>query len=100
MNERPSGAAFADNLVHRKRGVASISSDILITAAGGAFKKLNPRTLIRNPVMFVVEIVSVLTTILVIKGVFTGGTNIAFAAQITFWLWFTVILREFRRSRR
>ncbi len=98
MNDRPAGAAFADNLVHRKRGVAGISSDILVTAAGEAFKKLNPRTLIRNPVMFVVEIVSVLTTILVVKGLVTGGANVGFAAHITFWLWFTVIFANFAEA--
>ena len=98
MNDRPSGAAFADNLVHRKHGVAGISSDILLTAVGESFRKLDPRTLIRNPVMFVVEIVSLLTTILVVKGWFAGGANMGFAAQITFWLWFTVIFANFAEA--
>jgi K+-transporting ATPase ATPase B chain len=98
MNDRPSNPAFGEQLIHRKRGVAGISSDILVTAAGEAFKKLNPRTLIRNPVMFVVELVSVLTTILVIKALVTGGSHIGFAAQITFWLWFTVIFANFAEA--
>jgi K+-transporting ATPase ATPase B chain len=98
MNDGPSDEAFAGNQVRRRRGVAGISSEILITAAGEAFKKLNPRTLIRNPVMFVVEIVSALTTILVVKGLVTGGADIAFAAQITFWLWFTVIFANFAEA--
>src|SRR5579862_3314864 len=98
MNDRPASAAFSSELIHRKRGVAGISSDILITAAGEAFKKLDPRTLIRNPVMFVVELVSVLTTILVIKGLVTGGPNLGFAAHITFWLWFTVIFANFAEA--
>src|SRR5579862_9240209 len=97
MNDRPASATFSSELIHRKRGVAGISSDILITAAGEAFKKLDPRTLIRNPVMFVVELVSVLTTILVIKGLITGS-NIGFAAHITFWLWFTVIFANFAEA--
>jgi len=98
MNERPSVASFNQELIHRKRGVAGITSDILVTAAGEAFKKLDPRTLIRNPVMFVVELVSVLTTILVIKGAITGSANLGFAAQITFWLWFTVIFANFAEA--
>jgi len=98
MNDHSPAATVADNPVHRKRGVAGISSDILITACGEAFKKLNPRTLIRNPVMFVVEIVSVLTTILVIKGLVAGSANIGFAAHITFWLWFTVIFANFAEA--
>jgi K+-transporting ATPase ATPase B chain len=98
MNERPSDEIFAGNAGHRRRGVAGISSDILITASGEAFKKLNPRTLIRNPVMFVVEVVSALTTILVVKELITGGANIGFAAQIAFWLWFTVIFANFAEA--
>jgi K+-transporting ATPase ATPase B chain len=98
MNDRPSTVAFTQELTHRKRGVAGVSSDIIIAATGEAFRKLDPRTLIRNPVMFVVELVSVLTTILVIKGAVTAGTNLGFAAQITFWLWFTVIFANFAEA--
>jgi len=98
MNDRPANTEFATNLIHRKRGVAGISSEILVNAVGDAFRKLDPRTLIRNPVMFVVEIVSALTTILVIKEVMTGGKDIAFAAQISFWLWFTVIFANFAEA--
>src|SRR5690242_17012623 len=98
MNDRPAPATFSTELIHRKRGVAGISSDILITAAGDAFRKLDPRTLIRNPVMFVVELVSVLTTILVIKGLVTGADDVGFAAHITFWLWFTVIFANFAEA--
>ena len=48
--------------------------------------------------MFVVEVVSALTTILVVKELITGGANIGFAAQITFWLWFTVIFANFAEA--
>ncbi|MGH7225379.1 MAG: HAD-IC family P-type ATPase, partial [Gemmataceae bacterium] len=98
MNDQPSAAVFGQQLIHRKRSVAGVGSDILVTAAGEAFKKLDPRTLIRNPVMFVVELVSVLTTILVIKTAVTGGANVGFATQIAFWLWFTVIFANFAEA--
>ena len=98
MNDRPSSLTFDQEVTHRKRGVAGVSTDILVTAAGEAFRKLDPRTLARNPVMFVVELVSVLTTILVIKTAVTGGANLGFAAQITFWLWFTVIFANFAEA--
>jgi potassium-transporting ATPase ATP-binding subunit len=98
MNDRPAKTEFTETLVHHKRGVAGISSDILVNAIGDSFRKLDPRTLIRNPVMFVVEIVSALTTILVIKEIATGGKDIAFAAQISFWLWFTVIFANFAEA--
>ncbi|HEX4079847.1 MAG TPA: potassium-transporting ATPase subunit KdpB [Rhizomicrobium sp.] len=98
MNDRSSTAGFGQELTHRKRAVAGITSDILVTAAGAAFRKLDPRTLICNPVMFVVELVSVLTTILVIKSAVTGGTNVGFAVHIAFWLWFTVIFANFAEA--
>jgi len=98
MNDRPSIATIADQTPHRKRGVAGISFEILITAAGESFKKLNPRTLVRNPVMFVVEIVAGLTTILVVRELVTGDPNVGFSAHITFWLWFTVIFANFAEA--
>src|ERR1700722_563380 len=98
MNERPTTVSLGEEPIRRKRGVAGISTDILVTAAGEAFKKLDPRTLIRNPVMFVVELVSVLTTILVIKTAIAGGASLGFALQITFWLWFTVIFANFAEA--
>ena len=98
MNDHASDTAFSEQSTHRKHGMAGISTDILVTAAGEAFKKLDPRTLIRNPVMFVVELVSALTTILVIKSAVAGGASLGFAVQITFWLWFTVIFANFAEA--
>src|SRR5262249_34971755 len=95
MNDKASSTTFGDGAVQRKRAVAGVSSDILIGAIGESFRKLNPRTLARNPVMFVVEIVSVLTTILMIRDIIAGNGGGLFTAQITFWLWFTVIFPNF-----
>jgi K+-transporting ATPase ATPase B chain len=97
MNDNTSIQPFAEGLVHRKRGVAGISPEILTAAALDAFRKLNPRTLMRNPVMFVVEVVSALTTILVVRDLVTGH-SILFSAQIAFWLWFTVIFANFAEA--
>src|SRR5437660_12301911 len=60
---------------------------IVRRAIWDAFVKLNPRKMIGNPVMFVVEIGSVITTILLFK----GGPAFRFNLQITLWLWFTVV---------
>jgi K+-transporting ATPase ATPase B chain len=98
LNDRAPAQTFGEPLVHRRRGVAGVSPSILFTATGDAFRKLDPRTLIRNPVMFVVEIVSMLTTILVIKGLITGDHNMGFAAHIAFWLWFTVVFANFAEA--
>jgi K+-transporting ATPase ATPase B chain len=59
-----------------------------------AFLKLNPRKMMGNPVMFVVEIGSVITTVLLFK----GGTAFKFNLQITLWLWFTVLFANFAEA--
>ena len=51
-----------------------------------------------NPVMFVVEIGSVLTTRRLIQDALTGGTNLGFEFQITLWLWFTVLFANFAEA--
>ena len=56
--------------------------------------KLNPRKMMGNPVMFVVEIGSVITTVLL----FRGGTAFKFNLQITLWLWFTVLFANFAEA--
>jgi potassium-transporting ATPase ATP-binding subunit len=56
--------------------------------------KLNPRTMMANPVMFVVEIGSVITTVLLFK----GGAAFKFNLQITLWLWFTVVFANFAEA--
>ena len=59
-----------------------------------AFLKLNPRKMMGNPVMFVVEIGSVITTVLLFK----GGSAFRFNLQITLWLWFTVVFANFAEA--
>src|SRR5262245_34008487 len=59
-----------------------------------AFLKLNPRKMMGNPVMFVVEIGSVITTVLLLK----GGASFKFNLQITLWLWFTVLFANFAEA--
>jgi K+-transporting ATPase ATPase B chain len=59
-----------------------------------SFVKLNPRKMMGNPVMFVVEIGSVITTVLLFK----GGAAFKFNLQITWWLWFTVLFANFAEA--
>src|SRR5580704_15434373 len=68
---------------------------IVLPAIGSSFAKLNPRTLIKNPVMFVLEIVTALTTIILIRDLLTGGGHILFEFQLILWLWFTVPFANF-----
>src|SRR5438105_172739 len=64
-----------------------------------SFVKLNPRTMIRNPVMFVVEVGSVLTTILFFRDLGSSTTNEnVFAGLVALWLWFTVLFANFAEA--
>src|SRR3954471_1402781 len=69
---------------------------IILPAIGESIKKLDPRHMVRNPVMFVTEVGAVITTVLL----FTGGqgASFGFLLQITFWLWFTVLFANFAEA--
>ncbi|MDB5552012.1 MAG: potassium-transporting ATPase subunit, partial [Rhizobium sp.] len=84
----------------RKRTPVSALLDpkIVWPAIGSAFVKLDPRTLIKNPVMFVLEIVSILTTVILVRDIATGGSNILFESQVVLWLWFTVLFANFAEA--
>jgi K+-transporting ATPase ATPase B chain len=64
---------------------------IVLPAIGSAFVKLDPRTLVKNPVMFVLEVVSALTAVILLRDLVTGTGQIGFEFQIVIWLWFTVL---------
>ena len=83
----------------KTRSRASITdSAILLPAIQGAFIKLNPRAMARNPVMFVVEIVATLTTMLFIRDLITHTGDHLFSFQINLWLWFTVLFANFAEA--
>src|ERR1017187_3786288 len=67
---------------------------IIRRAMWDAFLKLSPRKMMGNPVMFVVEIGSVITSVLLFK----GGSAFKFNVQITLWLWFTVLFANFAEA--
>ena len=69
---------------------------IVVPAIGQSFVKLNPATLVGNPVMFVTEVGAAVTTVLLLVG--GGGDSIGFLLQITLWLWFTVVFANFAEA--
>jgi K+-transporting ATPase ATPase B chain len=71
---------------------------IVRRAVWDSFRKLHPRVMARNPVMFVVEIGSVLTTWRLIQDAVTGQGSLGFELQITFWLWLTVLFANFAEA--
>src|SRR6266567_351397 len=68
---------------------------IIVPAIGDSFKKLNPITLAKNPVMFVTEVGAAITTVLLVAG---RGGNFGFQFQIALWLWFTVLFANFAEA--
>src|SRR5262245_49523594 len=72
--------------------------DILARAVVDAVRKLDPRTLTRNPVMFVVEVVAAITTVFLVRDAALRATTTAFVGQIAAWLWFTVLFANFAEA--
>ena len=75
-----------------------LDSKVYLQAIVLSFRKLDPRTQLRNPVMFVVEVGSVITTVLLLKGALRHQQGFSFNLQITLWLWFTVLFANFAEA--
>src|SRR5688572_3181138 len=90
---------------HPARGVrpknaprALFESALVKRAIKEAFLKLDPRLVAKNPVMFVVEVGSAITTYFWIRGLVTGAGDTLFVGQICLWLWFTVLFANFAEA--
>src|SRR4051812_44939143 len=100
---RPAAAAdpaLRPPKVRQRPGAGSLLDPTIVRrAAGDALIKLDPRQMARNPVMFVVEVGSVATTILFIRDATSSdrATNV-FTALVTVWLWFTVLFANFAEA--
>ncbi len=84
----------------RKRMPVSTLFDpkILAPAIISSFRKLDPRVLIKNPVMFVVELVTILTTVLLVRDLWQGSAHAGFTFQIVLWLWITLLFANFSEA--
>ena len=71
---------------------------IVWPAVGSSFAKLDPHVQIRNPVMFVVEIVAILTTLIFARDILLGGSRLGFSFQVILWLWFTLLFANFAEA--
>ena len=97
----PKGSPRNQNRVstgHNRNRRSLFDGQIMRRAATDALSKLNPRTMMKNPVMFVVEVGSVLTTILLITDRLRHQGHFSFDLQITLWLWFTVLFANFAEA--
>jgi K+-transporting ATPase ATPase B chain len=81
----------------RKKNTTFLTRKLLIRAIKDSFVKLNPLTLIRNPVIFLVYLCAAFTTIIFILGI-TGSSYSGFNLNIAIWLWFTVLFANFSEA--
>src|SRR5450432_1810619 len=81
-----------------KKGKAIWDLKIVQRAIWDSVLKLNPRKMMGNPVMFVVEVGSVLTTVLLVRDGLRHLGQFGFNLQITLWLWFTVLFANFAEA--
>ena len=77
-----------------QKSVSILDTKILVPAIGDAFKKLNPRLMVKNPVMFVTMVGAVISTV----DAFRSPGQTLFVAQIAVWLWFTVLFANFAEA--
>ncbi|RAU21678.1 K(+)-transporting ATPase subunit B [Paramagnetospirillum kuznetsovii] len=84
--------------IHRSQEMSLFDGSIIRPAVVSAFAKLDPRDLVRNPVMFTTGVVALLSTVLFIRDVASGGAYTAIVGQIAAWLWFTVIFANFAEA--
>lgn len=82
-----------------RKAPALWNKEIVSRAAIDSFVKLDPRVIIKNPVMFVVEVTCVLTTLTLIRDLLAHHSALAaFEFQIALWLWFTVVFANFAEA--
>lgn len=83
---------------HAPQTIGLLAPAILKSALLQAFRKLDPRSLARNPVIFATALVSLLATVLVIREGLAGGPTFWIGLQIAIWLWFTVLFANFAEA--
>jgi potassium-transporting ATPase ATP-binding subunit len=95
----PSAPAAPGEVARPRRAPrSSFEYAIVRSALRAAFTKLSPRTVAKNPVMFVVEVGAVVTSYFFARGLLTGAADTLFVGQVTVWLWFTVLFGNFAEA--
>ena len=82
----------------RARQISIWDPGIVRPAVVDSLRKLDPRTQVKNPVMFIVEVGSLVTTMIWVQELLTGAGNPLFTGQVAFWLWFTVLFANFAEA--
>jgi K+-transporting ATPase ATPase B chain len=98
---RRDGRPEAHRTAERRRSGRArplLDPPIVRRAIRDAFVKLDPRRMVRNPVMFVVLLGSAYATAVLVRDVATGRPGVGFTLQLALWLWFTVLFANFAEA--
>ena len=85
-------------MIHRPAEVSLIDPAIALPALLDAVRKLNPALMIRNPVMFVVAVVTLLASGIFLRNLLVGGGETNLIGQLSAWLWFTLLFANFAEA--
>jgi len=98
--ERPPAMSSEPSVLPAKltRARPLFDREIVQRATRSRSSRLNPRGLLKNPVIFVVEVGAALTSLFAIRDIFTHGAQVGFQIQISLWLWFTVLFANFAEA--
>jgi K+-transporting ATPase ATPase B chain len=91
-------AAASEARASRRPSAAADYPRLMIGAAVSALRKLDPRVMVRNPVMFVVEVGASFTAVLWVQALVAGAADATFTGALTAWLWFTVVFANFAEA--
>ena len=84
--------------IHERPQISTWTRALVGVAAKDAVRKLDPRAMWKNPVMFVTEIVSAYTTVMFVRDAATGGGHLLFTGLVSVWLWVTVLFANFAEA--
>ncbi len=82
----------------REKSKSLFTMDMLVPSMGQAVKMLNPRTMARNPVMFVAELGAGLTTLVTLSAAVSGREGVGYFLAVSIWLWLTVWFANFAEA--
>src|SRR6476469_4556820 len=85
-------------MAERARQVSIWDAGIISQALLASVSKLDPRVQVKNPVMLIVEVGSLLTTLVWIQELMNGAGHPLFTGQVALWLWFTVLFANFAEA--
>jgi K+-transporting ATPase ATPase B chain len=98
MNAKTIATAGSTEPKRYRKETSLFTPEMLVPSMGQAVKMLHPRTMVRNPVMFVAELGAVLTTLVTASAAFSGSEEVGYFLAVSVWLWLTVWFANFAEA--